>query len=74
MLDNRIREKLSTAGSLRWAEQKCIRVCSQHDALVRVVAQDDLKKTMWSTSGAEARACRDALDLSKKRDQFGAKS
>ena len=28
-----------------------------------MVAQDDLKKTMWSTSGAVASACRDALDL-----------
>ena len=38
---------------------------SQHDTLVCVVAQDDLKKTMWSTSGSEASACRDALDLAE---------
>ena len=37
--------------------KKGIRVRSQHDALVCVVAQDDLKKNIWSTSGAEASAC-----------------
>ena len=47
------------------AKQKGIRVRSQHDALVCVLAQDDVKKTMWSTSGAEASACRDALDLAE---------
>ena len=34
--------------------KKGIRFCSQHDALVCVVAQDDLKKNIWYTSGAEA--------------------
>ena len=49
-----------------WPRQKRgIRVRSQHDALVCVVAQDDLKKTIWSTSGAEASACRDALDFAE---------
>ena len=47
------------------AKQEGIRVGSQHDALVCVVAQDDVKKTMWSTSGSEASACGDALDLAE---------
>ena len=38
------------------AKKMGIRVCSQYDALVCVVAQDDLKKTVCSTSGAEASA------------------
>ena len=42
-----------------------IRVCSQQDALVCRIAQDVLKKTTWSTSGAAASACRDALDLAE---------
>ena len=62
------------------AKQKGVR--SQHGALVCVVAQDDLQKTViprsfmtWkskaskrnilSTFGAEASACRDALDLAE---------
>ena len=43
--------------------EKGIRVPSQHNALACKVAQDDPKKTNRSTSGAEASACRDALDL-----------
>ena len=50
---------------LAMAKHKGIRVRSQHDALVCVVAQDDLKKTIWLTPGAEASACRDALDLTE---------
>ena len=42
-----------------------IRVCSQQDALVCRIAQDVLKNTTWSTSGAAASACRDALDLAE---------
>ena len=61
----RIREKRSTTGSSRWVEQKGIRVCSQQDALVCRIAQDLLKKITWSTSGAAASACRDALDLAE---------
>ena len=49
--------------ALRIAEG--IRVCPQQDALVCAVAQDDFKKTVWSTSGAEASACRDAHDLAE---------
>ena len=45
--------------------KKGIRVRSQHDTLVCVVAQGDLKKTIWSVSVAEASACRDALDLAE---------
>ena len=45
--------------------KKCIRVRSQHDALVCAVAHGDLKKTIWSTSGAEASACRDVLDFAE---------
>ena len=47
------------------------RVPSQHNALACVVAQDDPKKTIWYTSGAEASAYRDALDLAEK---MGARS
>ena len=65
------------------AKQKGVRVRFQHEALVCVVAQDDLekteaipisfmtweskasKRTILSTSGAEASACRDALDLAE---------
>ena len=65
------------------AKQKGFRVCSQHGALVCVVALDDLektealpisfmtwkskasKRTILSTFGAEASACRDALDLAE---------
>ena len=47
------------------AKKKGIRVRSQHDALVGVVAQHDLKKTLSFTSGAEASTCRDGLDLAE---------
>ena len=47
------------------AKQKGFRVRSQHDPLVCVVAEDDLKKTIRFTSGAEASAFRDALDLAE---------
>ena len=53
--------------------KKGIRVGSQHDALVCVVTHGDLKKTIWSVSVAEARACRDAFDLAITRNQFGTK-
>ena len=43
--------------------KKGIRVRFQHDVLVCVVAQGDLKETIWSVSVAEASACRDAFDL-----------
>ena len=65
------------------AKQRGVRVRSQHEAWVCVVAQDDLekteaipisfmtwkskasKRTMLSTFGTEASACRDALDLAE---------
>ena len=59
------------------ATQKGIRVRSQHGALVCVVAQDDLgkpkqfqwskalKRTILSTFGPEASACRNAIDLAE---------
>ena len=47
------------------AKKKGIRVRSRHDALVGVVAQHDLKKTLWFTYGAEASTCRDGLDLAE---------
>ena len=48
--------------------KKSIRVRSQHDALLCVW----WKQTIWSMSGVEASARRDALDLAE--EQFGAKS
>ena len=70
----------SDDGWLARPKQKGVRVRSQHGALVCVVAQDDLeqaeafpvsfmtkasKRTTLSTFGAEASACRDALDLAE---------
>ena len=51
--------------------KKGIRVRFQHDVLVCVVAQDDPKKTIWFTSGTEASACRDALDLAEYMGAVG---
>ena len=45
--------------------KKGIRVRFQHGVLVCVVAQGDLKKTIWSVSVAEASACRGAFDLAE---------
>ena len=42
-----------------------IRVRFQHDVLVFVVVQGDLKKTIWSLCAAEASACRNAFDLAE---------
>ena len=42
-----------------------ISVRFQHEVLVTVVAQGDLKKNIWSVSVAEASACRDALHLAE---------
>ena len=47
------------------AKKKGIRVRCRHDSLVGVVAQHDLKKTLWFTSGAEASTRRDGLDLAE---------